>query len=173
MNDVTMPDAEHDETGALQDEAGAQQVEIELAVEQLRRGGNWFYWLAGLSMVNSLVAVFGGEWRLLFGLGITQFVDGFGLAFIAEEPGSTTIIRSVVFVINLSIACAVASFGLLANKARSWVFMLGMVIYVVDALLLVLIADWLSVAFHVWVLFALFGGLKASLLINKMRANVS
>jgi hypothetical protein len=52
-----------------------------------------------------------------------------------------------------------------------WAFIVGMVLYGLDALLTVLATYWLGVAFHAWVLFSLFVGLTAALQIN--RANAS
>src|SRR5574340_77246 len=45
-------------------------------------GANWFYWIAGLSVVNSVIVLFGGAWYFLVGLGATQFVDGFMMGMI-------------------------------------------------------------------------------------------
>ena len=41
------------------------------AVAQLKSGASWFYWIAGLSLINSIAAVSGGSWRFILGLGIT------------------------------------------------------------------------------------------------------
>src|ERR1044071_6443875 len=40
--------------------------------KQLKGGGSWFYWIAGLSLVNSVLALSGSETRFILGLGITQ-----------------------------------------------------------------------------------------------------
>lgn len=154
MEDVVMPEQADD--GQL-----AYQAEVEIALASLRRGANWFYWLAALSLINSIIVLVGGNTQFLFGLGVTQFVDGFGLAFIQEAPESATVISAVTFCISAAIAGVVVVFGVLANRVKEWAFVVGMVLYVLDALLLVLIEHWLAVAFHAWVLFALFGGLKA------------
>ena len=49
-------------------------------------GANWFFWIAGLSVINSLIITFGGEMSFVIGLGITQFIDGISIAL--KENGS-------------------------------------------------------------------------------------
>ncbi len=44
---------------------------------QLKSGASWFYWIAGLSAVNTISALSGSNWRFMFGLGITQIIDAF------------------------------------------------------------------------------------------------
>src|SRR5216117_2936789 len=60
---VARPAAVHSATAAQADPA---------AMAQLKSGASWFYWIAGLSLINSIVAFTGGQWAFLFGLGITQ-----------------------------------------------------------------------------------------------------
>jgi hypothetical protein len=42
----------------------------------MRRGAGWFLTIAILSGVNSLLQIFDAKIRFIFGLGITQVVDG-------------------------------------------------------------------------------------------------
>lgn len=37
-----------------------------------RIGARWFYWVAGVSLVNTVVALAGQHWRLIIGLGATS-----------------------------------------------------------------------------------------------------
>jgi hypothetical protein len=46
-----------------------------IAAARVVNGAKWFYWIAGLSLVNSLVVVFGGNFHFVLGLGITSVVD--------------------------------------------------------------------------------------------------
>jgi hypothetical protein len=41
-----------------------------------KSGANWFYWIAGLSLATSLIALGGGSWGFLISLGTTQVIDG-------------------------------------------------------------------------------------------------
>src|SRR5689334_876870 len=74
----------------------AMQGEIIIKMRQLLSGANWFNWIAGLSMVNTLIAISGSNWNFLAGLGSTQIVTG-----IATLPklnlGTAGIVIAIVF----------------------------------------------------------------------------
>jgi hypothetical protein len=135
----------------------AQQVNERLAVSRMvaagrvRAGAKWFYWIAGLSMVNSLVVIFGGNFHFVVGLGITSVVDAF-----ARRVGSAGSVLAIV--INGFVAGVFVLFGSLAVKAQKWAFLLGMALYLLDGLLLVSAKDYLGVAFHAYALFAIYRG---------------
>jgi hypothetical protein len=59
-------------------------------------------------------------------------------------------------------------FGVFACKRHIWAFVVGMVLYAGDTLLTMLLGLWLGVAFHAWVLFSLFIGVRAALQLNKL-----
>ena len=65
---------------------------------QLRSGANWFYWIAGLSVVNSLIFAFGGKVSFIAGLGLTQIVDGIFDAIVTA--GAPSAVRAVAIVIS-------------------------------------------------------------------------
>ena len=52
----------------------------------------------------------------------------------------------------------VVLFGWLARKRMGWAFILGMLLYFVDGLIFLLVQDWLSIGFHAFALFCIFGG---------------
>jgi hypothetical protein len=54
----------------------------------LKSGGNWFFWIAGLSLITSILSLSGANWRFFLSLGITQIIDGFaaGLATAVGTP---------------------------------------------------------------------------------------
>jgi hypothetical protein len=52
--------------------AAVQRVRLEAVGKAC---ASWFLWVAGLSMVNSVLAASGAELHFLFGLGITSIVD--------------------------------------------------------------------------------------------------
>jgi hypothetical protein len=53
-------------------------------------------------------------------------------------------------------------FGVFANKLHTWAFLVGMILYALDGLIFLLVGDWLSVGFHVFALFCIFGGFSAT-----------
>ena len=116
-------------------------------------GVGWFYWIAGLSLVNSIAAATGSTWGFMAGLGVTQMVDGMAQSM---GPGA----RPFALAIDVVIAGLVVAFGAWASR-NSTVYLVGMIAYAVDALLFALVADWISLAFHGLVLFFLWRGWSA------------
>ena len=165
---VTHTDLETPAAGA---EAAAEEDPRAQLEQRFRNGASWFYWVAVLSLVNSVVALFDGEWGFIFGLGVTQVVDAFALA-VAEESADLAMAGRIASLgVNLFIIGVVALMGWLAHKRMQWVFVLGLVLYVGDALLFLLVGDFLSLAFHGWVLFAVTSGLVACRRLKAMDAS--
>jgi hypothetical protein len=124
------------------------------AVAQLKSGASWFYWVAGLSLINSIVAFTGSDWRFIIGLGITQIFDALGQEM--ESAG-----KIVALVLDLIAAGVFILLGVFANKGHMWAFVTGMVLFALDGLIFLLVQDWIGVAFHVFVLYCLFRGARA------------
>ncbi|MBN2016508.1 hypothetical protein JW766_06800 [Candidatus Dojkabacteria bacterium] len=125
-------------------------------------GANWFYWIAGLSLVNSVVYIVGGGLYFVVGLGITQLVEGF-----LSPLGTGGILFSLAF--DIFVAGIFALFGLFARKGKNWAFITGMVLYFFDTLLFLLVFDVFSILFHLFALFQLFMGLRANLKLKKAK----
>ena len=122
---------------------------------RMKAGAKWFYWIAGLSLINSLVVVTGGNFHFVIGLGVTSVVDA-----MAKQIGG---LGSVLdFVINGFIAGVVGVFGYFAVKGQKWAFLVGMGLYALDALLCFGARDFLSAGFHAYALFAIYRGYKSA-----------
>jgi len=133
---------------------GVAPAQTAVAAPQLKSGASWFYWIAGLSLINSIVSFTGSSWRFLFGLGITQIFDAFG-----NSIGSGG--RGAALVLDLAAAGVFILFGVFAHKAHTWAFVVGMALFALDGLIFLLRQDWIGVAFHLFVLYCLFRGFKA------------
>ncbi|HKS73297.1 MAG TPA: hypothetical protein VJQ82_08875 [Terriglobales bacterium] len=125
-----------------------------IAAARARVGAKWFYWIAGLSLLNSVVMLSGGNFHFVVGLGITSVVDA-----IAKGLGSAGSVLDIV--INAFVAGVFCLFGYFACKLQKWAFFAGMALYVLDAVLLLWAQDLLGVAFHAYALFAIYRGLSA------------
>ena len=124
-----------------------------IAMARVRVAAKWFYWIAALSMINSLVVIFGGNFHFVVGLGITSVVDA-----LAKQAGSIGVVLDLV--INAFIAGLFVVLGMFAIKAQKWAFLVGMALYALDGALCLMGKDILSVAFHAYVLFAIYRGLS-------------
>ena len=142
-----------------------QQANQLLAVANLVRrvkiGGNNFYWIAGLSVVNSLITAFGGGITFVIGLGITQVIDAFALVFSQEAPDGALIFKGIGVVLSIVISAIFAIFGFFAGKAQRWAFITGMVLYGLDSLLILFFKDWIGFLFHLYFMWGLWNGLQA------------
>jgi hypothetical protein len=125
------------------------------ALARVRISARWFYWIAGLSLINSAVVIFGGSFHFVVGLGVTSVVDAF-----AKLAGNAGIVLDLI--INGFVAGLFCLFGSCASKAQKWAFLVGMILYALDGLLLLLAHDILSVGFHAYALYCIYRGLAAT-----------
>src|ERR1700740_1421511 len=70
-------------TGAA-DNLGIQKLRAE---QMVKGGASWFLWIAGLSIVNSIIGMAGGGGDFIVGLGVTQVGD-----IIAHTGGSCGVV---------------------------------------------------------------------------------
>jgi hypothetical protein len=130
------------------------QQKSEMLQKQLSSGAGWFYFIAGLSLVNTVIAISGSEWGFIIGLAITQIIDTMG-----RELGTVGIIISLVF--DITVAAGFIVFGVFANKKYKWAFITGMIVYALDTLLILAAQIWLALAFHIVALYYIFNGYRA------------
>ncbi|MCB1182357.1 hypothetical protein KDM41_02915 [bacterium] len=125
---------------------------------RLRSGANWFHWIAALSLLNSVIALFAGEWTFMFGLGITQVFDVFGRELAADGGRAFQ-----VFALLLSAGACSTYFllGWLAGRGKTAGFVVGMALYAADGLIFLLAGDWLGIAFHAFALYGMTTGFRA------------
>jgi hypothetical protein len=128
--------------------------------KQIKYSGRTFYWIAGLSVFNSLVAMFGGGLYFVIGLGVTLLNDGF-VAAAAEGAGGGPLILVLGFLFNLIFVLIFVFFGYYAAKGHRWAFILGMLFYGLDSLLMLFYQQWIGFLFHLYFLWAAFKGLQA------------
>jgi hypothetical protein len=133
---------------------------------QLKGGANWFYWIAGLSLVNSAIFAFGGQVSFISGLAFTQIIDA--IADAAAAQGAVSSVRAVAVVIDLMVMALFGLIGYYANKAINAVFIGGMIIYIVDALLWLWLESLFAFGFHVFALIMIFRGFLASREVNRI-----
>ena len=140
------PGATYDgQNAGVQQQRTAQSLAAEVAV---KRGANWFYWIAGLSLVNTIVAITGGNFHFLLGLGITEVTDAF------RSPQA----RMVGYFIDVLVLGFFLMCGYMAGKLHKWAFVMGMGFYALDAALTAMAQDWISFAFHVYAIVCIWRG---------------
>jgi hypothetical protein len=139
-------------------------------VRNMKTGVNWFYWIAGLSIINTIIYLTGGTLNFVMGLGMTQVVDAFmsGVAETAARNGTdlALVAQGVGVVVDVLIAGLFILFGVLGNKRKRGWLIAGMVLYTLDMLIFLALQLWVGALFHLVALFGLFQGLRA---MNQLR----
>lgn len=148
--------------------SSAQHDTFELE-QQLSSGANWFYWIAALSLINSVITLFEGNWNFAIGLGVTQIIDGVSLAVSGESGGN--FVKFVAFSLDFIVAGVFALLGVFANKRQNWAFIVGMVLYLLDGLIFLLVGGFLGLILHGLALFYLFRGFSAARQLNQLGNN--
>ena len=123
-------------------------------IASMRRGASWFYTVAVLSGLNSLLQIFDAKIRFIFGLGITQVVGS-----MAKQSGNGTVVLLLVdgLFIGLLLLC-----GKWAREKSQGAFLGGMAAYALDGILLVLFGIWIDAAVHAYALYRMWQGYAAS-----------
>ena len=131
--------------------------------KQMKNGANWFFWITGLSLINTIIFLLDGSIYFVVGLGITQIVDGL-MYYAAEDfgPELAPFIQIVGLAINLMILGIFLFFGLRARKGKRWAFITGLILYGLDVLILIWAMDLFSILFHAVAIFGLIQGLRAA-----------
>ncbi|HEY4785653.1 MAG TPA: hypothetical protein VIH57_06375 [Bacteroidales bacterium] len=136
-------------TERLQPEEKASQVAVEFEKEYLtndiQKSASWFFWIAGLSIINTVIYTTSGGVYFVIGLGISQFVDGI-VTGLMDGPSLISLIP------NLLIAGFFVLIGYRARKYSKRAFITGVIIYTLDALLFLYFREWMAFGFHVFAL---------------------
>ncbi|MEX0713302.1 MAG: hypothetical protein WD278_13185 [Pirellulales bacterium] len=160
--DENLIDAEEAEAAGHDEAEVASQPFVE---EYQNPGVNWFFWIAGLSLVNAAVALTSdGEGRqFVIGLGITAIINGLALGMAQNAaPQVAMIAKATSFALSVLASGVFVGFGILGRKAFVWAIALGMFLYALDGLIYLAYQDWMSFGFHLFALFFLFGALNTA-----------
>ena len=102
----------------------------------------WFWWIAALSLVNTVMFHAGSTYNFVLGLGLTTLADH---QFASQQAvGLAVSGAAIVFYFLI---------GLQAQREKLWAFVVGGAIYALDALIFVVYEDWTPVILHAVALF--------------------
>lgn len=135
--------------------------------QRMLSGGRWFYWIAALSLVTSVISLSGGQWGFFISLGVTQVMDGLANA-LAQDVGGTAKVFAILF--DLIAVGVFAAIGYFACRGNVWAFAVGMVLYLLDAVFFILARHWLGLAFHAFALYSMYNGLQAGRRLKELDA---
>lgn len=124
-------------------------------------GANWFFWIAGLSLVNTAMAHGGGDRHFIIGLSVTAIVDAIAQQIGKEHPQAASLAIGLAIGFSVCVAVVVILFGWLSRKRLLWVFGVGMGLYLLDGLAYLALGDFLSAGFHAYCLYSMSRGFTA------------
>lgn len=123
------------------------------AAPRIYTGLNAFYWIGGLALLGSVIPFLAGNFPYPADLGIAATSVA-----LAGHAGESIVLRMTV---NTWMAGLFTVLGGFADRAERWAFVTGMVVYTADGVLSFVAHDFLGVAFHACLLFAIYRGLAA------------
>jgi hypothetical protein len=126
----------------------------------VQSAARWFWWVAGLSLVNAVMSFSGNDTNFVLGLAMTTLAS---VAFADNLPvAAALIVLTVGFYFFI---------GLHAQKSRLWAFFTGIAVYVLDAAIYAKFEDWMSVGFHALAIFYIWKGVTRVRQLNHAQAD--
>ena len=144
------PESEHVEANEVAENIEVVQMNLEESAAHVQKAAYWFYAIAGLSVINIFLQAKGAYF--IAGLAFPSFIDG----FLAGDSGEVT---PNYFIQSVGVGIFIF-FGYFGAKLQRWAFIAGAIVYVLDAAIYALVAQWLALAFHLFILYKLFLGFR-------------
>ena len=126
-------------------------------------GANWFFWIVGLSVINTLISLTGTDWGFSLGVAATQVAD-----YLAYD-GKSALGRVFALGFDVLVFGFYALCGVQAMRGATWAFVLGLIFFALDTLLMLVMQQWIGLLLHGWAIFSIFTGLIANTNLKKFQ----
>lgn len=126
-------------------DAGAEPLGL---AKEIKHGASWFYWIAGLTVLNSVLVLVGAGIYFVVGLGVADFIRGLTMGLLMDpDPlaGPSFVLAAILEGI---FALAFVAAGRAASRGFGPAFLLGGLPYALDAVFCLLNGQIMSLAFH-------------------------
>lgn len=120
------------------------------SLPRVASAARWFWWIAALSLINTILMHSGSQTTFVIGLGFTLVADAFFQAF-----------KPAAFVVDAVALGFFFAMGFYALRGHRWAFIVGASFYALDALIYLYFGDLMPLAFHAWALFSIITGVIA------------
>jgi hypothetical protein len=155
VNPYASPAAAPHPAGAL-----PRDGEIRELFNRGKNGAAWFYWIAALSLVNSIMVLAGGGRTFALGLVVTMVADSIA-ASIALKPGGNMAVLGAALAFDAVVLGLLVLCGRLAQRRFLPVFALGMGVYLLDGLLSLRMGSAVGIGIHAYALWSMASGFAA------------
>lgn len=135
-------------------------------------GANWFFIVAALSLINSVIQLAGGDIHFVVGLAVTLIVDVIAAAWGKNDPSMAHVAMGIAIAFDIVVTLIVVAFGYFARRGNTIAFIVGMVLYAIDGLIFLVFGDVMSTAFHAYGLYVMWKGLSAFRQANALWATI-
>lgn len=125
------------------------QMNMDEAIDNVRQKAYWFYWIAGLSLINTFLAAKG--MIFIAGLAAAQIIDSVFIELTGDVNYIASLLAPIAFIV----------LGYFAAKLNRWAFIVGGIFYLLDGFIYLAFQEWLAAGFHGFVLYKLYQGYKA------------
>lgn len=160
-------EADADAEAAPDNPASDRELATSLLTRLVGRSAAWFYWIAGLSLVNLLTAIFDSSWNFSLGLGFSQLLYQQGKVLQGLNAPTGGIL--VMYLGCIGSIAFIAACGYFARKPSVFVFTVGMVCMALDSLIFLLASNFLAVLIHAVALYFLYRGMRGARLLRLLQ----
>ncbi len=147
MEDATPPPVIAVPAPAPASPPAIDRAAIVQAEPEIKNGASWFWWIAALSLINTVLMHSGSDTSLAIGLGFTLLAD----VIFKDHLVFALVIDALALI-------TIAGLGWFAHKGHFWAFVLGILLYGLDALIYVFGQDWIAIGIHCFALFYMIRG---------------
>ena len=136
----------------------------EVALEEQRnKGASWFYWIVGLTVINTIIVQSGIDFAFSLGAAATLFAYGMATAV------HTTTAHVVALGFDVLVIAFYAMCGVMGSRGATWAFVLGLVFFTLDSLLSLIGLQIIGILIHGYALFCIFNGMMACVNLNRLK----
>jgi len=134
----------------------------------IARAANWFYWIAGLSLVNLGAIAVGANFRFVIGLGFLEMLGAWAQRIAMSGGSNGALLMACAG--GVALTAFFAACGWFARRPSMVAFIAGIAVFTLDTLVFITSSDWIGVAFHGWAIYALWRGVTATRHYNSIDA---
>jgi magnesium-transporting ATPase (P-type) len=141
-----------------------QPKSIEQLEQTVKGSASWCFWIAALTGINAVLTASGSDSGFAVGTVVAQ------VAMVFSKASGSTAVQVVALMFNVATIAYFVVAGLFARKGHRWAFVVAILGYTVDSLLLIIAPSAIAIGFHLWALFALGVGWVSAGALRKARA---
>ena len=135
----------------------------EVALEEQRnKGASWFYWIVGLTIINTIIIQTGVDFA--FSLGAASTLFAYGVAIAIGTPAAHTF----ALIFDVIVIAFYAMCGVMGSRGATWAFVLGLIFFALDSLLSLIGLQIIGILIHGYALFCIFNGMMACVNLNRL-----